>query len=222
MKQIILLGFVVSMFVGCTKYNSIDTGLAQKKYSGNMYEYFHSNSYDWDSLLIMIDYLGLEEYFTGKNAEYDTVTFFGPTNNSIRRWIYNFTDGYDNMGFLKYKYHSVKETIDGVGFDKCKNILLSHIVKGKYEVVDIPRGTGTNDQSGIIFIGAAGNSFRVYSFRETFNDVPETGAVRLYIKGGIDFTKDIDVASTDIEPTNGIVHSLAYGYILGELTGQEK
>ena len=78
MKQIILLGLLVSMVVGCTKYNSIDTGLAQKKYSGNMYEYFHSNTYDWDSLLVLVDYMGLEEYFTGEKEGYETVTFFGP------------------------------------------------------------------------------------------------------------------------------------------------
>lgn len=83
MKQIVLLGLLVSSFVGCTKYNAVDTGLAQKKFPGNMYEYLHSDSYNWDSLLMFIDYLGLEEYFTGKKAGYEEVTFFGPTNHSI-------------------------------------------------------------------------------------------------------------------------------------------
>lgn len=32
MKQIILLGLLLSVFVGCTKYNEINTGIAQKKY----------------------------------------------------------------------------------------------------------------------------------------------------------------------------------------------
>ena len=61
MKQIILLGLLLSVFVGCTKYNEINTGIAQKKYPGNMYEYFHSDSYNWDSLLLLIDYTGLKE-----------------------------------------------------------------------------------------------------------------------------------------------------------------
>ena len=55
MKQIVLLGLLVSSFVGCTKYNAVDTGLAQKKFPGNMYEYLHSDSYNWDSLLMFID-----------------------------------------------------------------------------------------------------------------------------------------------------------------------
>ena len=75
MKQIILLGLLVLSFIGCTKYNQIDTGLAQKKYPGNMYEYLHSDSYNWDSLLVFIDYLGLEDYFTGKKAGYEEITF---------------------------------------------------------------------------------------------------------------------------------------------------
>ena len=75
MKQIVLLGLLVSSFVGCTKYNAVDTGLAQKKFPGNMYEYLHSDSYNWDSLLMFIDYLGLEEYFTGKKAGYEEITF---------------------------------------------------------------------------------------------------------------------------------------------------
>lgn len=77
MKQIILLGLLLSVFVGCTKYNEINTGIAQKKYPGNMYEYFHSDSYNWDSLLLLIDYTGLKEYFTGEKEGYETITFFG-------------------------------------------------------------------------------------------------------------------------------------------------
>ena len=216
MKQIILLGLLVSMVVGCTKYNSIDTGLSQKKYSGNMYEYFHSNTYDWDSLLVLVDYMGLEEYFTGEKEGYETVTFFGPPNHSIRRWMYSFKS-YNDMGIVTYKYHSMKEVVDGEGVEKCKKLILSHLVKGKYEVEDIPMGTSGDKESGIIFTGAADNTFRVFSFRETFNGVPETGAIRLYVRGGLNYSTSIDVASTDIEPTNGIVHSLAYGFTLGQL-----
>ena len=221
MKQILLVGVFVSIFIGCTKYNSIDTGLAQKKFTGNMYEYFHSNSYDWDSLLILIDYTGLKDYFTGEKEGYERITFFGPTNNSLRRWMYGFKS-YDNMGNAVYTYHSIKEAVDGIGLEKCKNILLSHIVKGKFEVKDIPRGTGSDNESGVVFTGGSDNTFRVYSFRETYNGVAETGAIRLYIMGGINFSTAIDVASTDIEPENGIVHSLAYGYIFGQLTGQTR
>lgn len=217
MKRIILLGLLLSVFVGCTKYNQIDTGIAQKKYPGNMYEYFHSDSYNWDSLLLLIDYTGLKEYFTGEKEGYETITFFGPTNHSIRRWMYSF----DIPGGGPFPpvelYRSMKELVDGEGVETCREIILQHVVKGKYEVKDIPRGTSGDPASGIIFTPAAGFDFRVYSFRETYDDMPESGAVVLYLGTGEDYKTTLDIASTDIEPTNGIVHSMSYSYTVGNI-----
>lgn len=215
MKQIVLLSLLMAAFVGCTKYNAVDTGIAQKKYPGNMYEYLRSDSYNWDSLLVLIECTGLKEYFTGEKSGYEEITFFGPTNHSIRRKIYE--KYHWDFGTKIYDYHSVKEFVEGEGIEKCQKLLLGHIVKGKYEVKNIPRGTQADSESGIVFTSAAGTTFRVYSFHEPYDDVPETGPIVLYIKGGVGMSRNIDVASTDIEPTNGIVHSLSYGFTLGEL-----
>lgn len=224
MKQVILLGLLLSVFVGCTKYNQIDTGIAQKKYPGNMYEYFQSDSYNWDSLLLLIDYTGLKEYFTGEKEGYETITFFGPTNHSIRRWMYSF----DRPGFFPWDppvepYRSMKALVDGVGVNACRDSILNHVVKGKYEVKDIPRGTSSDPSSGIIFTSATGFKFRVFSFQEPYDQIPEAGAVVLYLgtgensETGIKYTTIYDIASTDIEPTNGIVHSMSYSYTVGKL-----
>lgn len=215
MKQVILLGLLITMFIGCTKYNSIDTGLAQKKYPGNMYEYFQSDSYNWDSLLVFIEYTGLKEYFTGEKTGYEEITFFGPTNLSIRRAIWG-KRSWGANGW-EYEHTSVKEFVEDKGIAYCQELILRHIVKGKYEVKDIPRGTDADSESGIIFTSAFGSTFRVFSFRTPYSDTPDTGPVVLYVKGGVNMKTSIDVASTDIEPTNGIVHSLAYGFTWGEL-----
>ena len=89
-------------------------------------------------------------------------------------------------------------------------------MKGKYEVKDIPRGTDDNAESGMIMISVNGSKFRIYSFQEPYEETPEAGPVVLYIRGGKYMDTKIDVASTDIEPTNGIVHSLAYAFTLGQ------
>ena len=217
MKQIILLGLLLSVFIGCTKYNQIDTGIARKKYPGNMYEYFHSDSYNWDSLLLMIEYTGTKEYFTGEKAGYEESTFFGPTNHSIRRKMFEETQLNTETWVQEPIYKSVKAYVEAKGVEYCKELILRHVVKGKYEVKDIPRGTSDDDASGVIFTSAFGSTFRVFSFREPYEKVPEAGAVVLYIKGGMNMSTSIDVASTDIEPTNGIVHSLAYGFTWGQL-----
>ena len=213
MKQSILLGILLSAFVSCTKYNQIDTGLAKAKFNGNMYEYFQSNSYDWDSLLVLIEYTGVKEYFTGEKEGYENITFFGPTNHSIRRKMFEKSHWNSNYTEKIYDYHSMREFVDGVGVEQCRTWILRHIVKGKYKVEDIPRGTSTDAASGITFESAAGSTFRVFSLQETYAGIPEAGAVVLYIVS----TTSIDVASTDIQPNNGIVHSLAYGYTFGQL-----
>lgn len=40
MKQILLVGVFVSIFIGCTKYNSIDTGFGTKEIHGEYVRVF--------------------------------------------------------------------------------------------------------------------------------------------------------------------------------------
>ena len=63
---------------------------------------------------------------------------------------------------------------------------------------------------------------RVYSFQGTYNGVAETGAIRLYIMGGINFSTAIDVASTDIETENRIDPFFGLWILFGQLTGQTR
>ena len=87
MKKILLAISIVLTIVSCTTdYNMNNTGLANGKFDGTMYDYFHSDSYNWDSLIIMIDRAGLQDLFNGEVEGYEEITFWGPTNNSIRRW----------------------------------------------------------------------------------------------------------------------------------------
>ena len=52
-------GAIVVMILflcSCTKYNYIDGGGANGIHDCTMWEYFHTNSYDWDSTVIMIEH----------------------------------------------------------------------------------------------------------------------------------------------------------------------
>lgn len=51
-----------------------------------MWEYFHTDSYNWDSTIIMIEHAGLKSLFDG-TGEYEQITFFGLTNLSILRYM---------------------------------------------------------------------------------------------------------------------------------------
>lgn len=238
MKYILFMA-IFSLLISCnTKYNIIDTGLANGKFDGNMYEYLQSNSYDWDSTRLMVERANLVDLFEGKREGFEQITFFGPTNHSIRRYM------------LDNDIASIAEMDE----EFCYEMIMRCVVKGKHMRDDIPRGKNTvsedsdddwddsgddwddsgdewenenidseNDTDiyqgtgGTVFTGAMGNRFWIYSFQESYNDVAGVGAVVLYIKSLETGGTMIDVASTDIEPTNGVVHSLHYNFTLGEL-----
>ena len=221
MRSIVFSVVVLFLFSCNTKYNIIDTGLANGKFAGNMYEYLQSNHYDWDSTVLMIKKADLVDLFEGKRAGYEKITFFGPSNHSIRKYMLD--NGYT--------------CVDEMGEELCYEMIMKCVVKGKYMREDIPAGkpvvnTDTDDEwndklsenpdvycgeGGVIFTGEMGNRFWIYSFQESYEKVPGVGAVVLYIVSLETGGTQIDVASTNIEPTNGVVHSLHYNFVLGNL-----
>ena len=54
MRNIGIILVLLSLFSCETKYNYIDSGLANGRFDGTMYDYLHSNSYDWDSTLLLV------------------------------------------------------------------------------------------------------------------------------------------------------------------------
>lgn len=205
MKFILAIIILVTLFSCETKYNIIDTGLANGDHHCSMYEYFKGDPDNWDSTRLMIDRAGLQELFEGDHPEYDSITFFGPTNMPIRRWM------------LVQKYKKISD----IPVEICKQEILRHVVKGIYLRDDIARGVkgegskiGTGGQ---ILKGGIGNEFWIYSFREAYYGVPDAGTVNLYILSLSDSKMKIDVASTNIRTYTGIVHSLSDYYTFGTL-----
>lgn len=206
MKRYVLLVFMgVMMFTSCsTKYNYIDTGLADGEFEGNMYEYLQSNSYDWDSTVLLIERAGLVDLFEGKREGFEKITFFGPTNLSIIRWMIQ--EGY--------------ETIEDVPVELCNELILRHVVKGETRRDDVPRGEVVLGQlqgnGGQVMTSLWGTEFWIYSHQDSYENIPGVGPIILYIVS-LDKRTSINVASTNIETTTGVVHSLQYDYTLGEL-----
>ena len=201
----ILLGLFLFALCSCeTKYNYIDSGLANGRFEGTMFEYLHSSSYDWDTTARMVERAGLQDLFEGKRAGYEEITFFGPTNLSILRWM------------IEQDYDSVEE----IPVEVCEELILRHIVKGIHRRDDIPRGEQILGQvqgtGGEVFTSAFGTKFWIYSFQKPYENIPGVGAIQLYIKS-LDTQNSIDVVSTDIETDNGMVHSLNYSYTMGQL-----
>ena len=198
---------VALTIVSCTTdYNMNNTGLANGKFDGTMYDYFHSDSYNWDSLIIMIDRAGLQDLFNGEVEGYEEITFWGPTNNSIRRWMLEGGTG-------------VPKRLKDLSPEECRKYVMAHVVKGKTMLNDIPRGTINmgSVSGGMTMYGEDNkNEMWVYTEQLPYNGVIDVGAVIIKIRSMRTLVA-IDIASCNIEPTTGVVHSLHPNYTLGEL-----
>lgn len=206
MNTILRLLLIVSVLgIGvnaCTTSDFIKTGLSNGKHDMTMYEYFETDSYNWDSTLLMIRTAGLEDLFRGT----DSITFFGPTNHSIRRYMLE---------------NDIKR-VEDMGADFCRETLLRHVMKGKVMREEFPRGVDNTEgaelvgEGGQVYTMLGGNQIWGYTFQEPYMDTAETGPIVLHVTS-IDGKMEIPIASTDIEPNNGVVHSLGYDFTLGEM-----
>ena len=96
---------------------------------------------------------------------------------------------------------------------------MAHVVKGKTMLNDIPRGTINmgSVSGGMTMYGEDNkNEMWVYTEQLPYNGVIDVGAVIIKIRS-MRTLVDIDIASCNIEPTTGVIHSLHPNYTLGEL-----
>ena len=96
---------------------------------------------------------------------------------------------------------------------------MAHVVKGKTMLNDIPRGSinlGSASGGMTMYGGDNNNEMWVYTEQLPYNGVIDVGAVIIKIRS-MRTTTEIDIASCNIEPATGVVHSLHPNYTLGEL-----
>ena len=189
----------------CTKYNYINGGTANGIHDCTMWEYFHTNSYDWDSTVVMIEHAGLKSLFDG-TGEYKQITFFGLTSNSI----------------LRYMLENNYERVTDIPVGKCQDIIQKLVAPKRIMLNDVPRGNRIQsgggiesafvEYDGLVFDCIRGSLF-LWTQRMAYNDIEDTGEIALYIASrNQDGTRNERVASTDIQTTNGVVHSLNYDF----------
>ena len=196
---------MVLCFFSCTKYNYINGGTANGIHDCTMWEYFHTNSYDWDSTVVMIEHAGLKSLFDG-TGEYKQITFFGLTSNSI----------------LRYMLENNYERVTDIPVGKCQDIIQKLVAPKRIMLNDVPRGNRIQsgggiesafvEYDGLVFDCIRGSLF-LWTQRMAYNDIEDTGEIALYIASrNQDGTRNERVASTDIQTTNGVVHSLNYDF----------
>ena len=153
----------------------------------------------------MIEHAGLKSLFDG-TGEYKQITFFGLTSNSI----------------LRYMLENNYERVTDIPVGKCQDIIQKLVAPKRIMLNDVPRGNRIKsgggiesafvEYDGLVFDCIRGSLF-LWTQRMAYNDIEDTGEIALYIASrNQDGTRNERVASTDIQTTNGVVHSLNYDF----------
>lgn len=216
LKYLALVLMVITMASGCKKYEHfIDTGVTDAKFNGNMLQYLESKPLNFDTLSQVIKLAGMEDVFKNEN-----ITFFAPQDPSIGASI----DLLNNYLSLTGK-DSVKRLSD-IKPKVWKEVLSMYIYKGTNRLKDYSQvdtlaldtyaGQGylsynkTPMNIGVIFNDAKSGT------KENPITIKYAGYRQLMISYIPDQSKpksfwfNAPVSSSDINPNNGIVHSIRF------------
>ena len=214
MKKIVIIIFVLVGFAACdTQQDVIDTGISSPYFEGNMMEYLRSDAYNWELTVQMIERAGLTDLFEGRVDSLPEITFFAPKSYSVLRFLLDSRHKDQSEGIFV--------TVNDVPVERCREIILKYVVKGKHlketigfrnmdYVISDPKQNGGTD-----FKCLGGNVVRAYLERTPYGGVPDAGAVVMMLHSLRE--GKVPMATLDIQPTNGVVHALNYGHELGKI-----
>lgn len=215
MKKIMILLIVVTTFFSCeTKQVIIDTGVADPVYPGNIMNYLRSDDYNWALTVQMIERAGLTDLFEGKVDTLPQITFWGPKSASILRFLLDSQHKDPSSGIFL--------SVSDIPVEMCREFILKHVVKGRYLKDHIAYRNkdyyiGAQEQDGGTDLNClGGNAVRAYLEKSPYAGVPDAGPVIMKLFS-LDLQREVPVVTPDIQPANGVVHALGYGYEFGAI-----
>lgn len=215
-KALTFIGCLALILAGCKKFEHYqDTGVTNAKFDGTIMQYLDSKPFQFDTLSQVIRLAGMEAVFSKEN-----ITFFAPQDPSIGRAI-NYLNNYLNLTGRD----SVK-TLADIKPKAWREILSMYVFNGTNRLKDYHQvdtlALDTYSGQGHLALNNKAMNIGV-----VFNDAVN-GPVdnRTTIKYGgyrqlmISYIPDLaypksfwinaKVSSSDINPTNGIVHALRF------------
>lgn len=210
--QLVVAIITIPLFMSnCTNDNYlIDGGKSNPYYDGTMMEFLQSRSSKEDpkndyfsDLIEIIKLADMEKVF-----EEDDITFFAPTNWSIRRSFDLLNKEWYQMGNDSIK--SLKQIKPSVW----KQYLSMYILKDKYLLKDIPQidTVAIAAYPGQTYISQGGLPMNAGVVYGDANGVKYVGPRQILYSYIYDITiSDMEnayVATSDIQPRNGVVHVL--------------
>ncbi|MFY0254534.1 fasciclin domain-containing protein [Chitinophaga sp. 30R24] len=199
------------LFTACKKDYYVDSGLANLYYNGTIYDYLAKNPFLFDTMAYIVEKAGLKE-----TLQKDSVTFFCPTDQSIR--------GVMNQ-LNAYRYSMVEDSVhlEDIPGEVWRLFLQRYLLKGKYLAKRFARIDPVNVYAypGINYVMDNGYIMNIGLIYQDYNGVEAVGARILRLT---DITYDpqtfsnnpyVIVATSDIQPVNGILHVLNIEHTFG-------
>jgi hypothetical protein len=195
-----------------------DGGVTNPKFNGTILQYLQSNPTKFDTIVQIIKIAGMEDAFTKEN-----ITFFAPTDEVVRRTIGQVNSSVELLrGRLNDQlYNKNKDTIrklTDIPPAIWKKYLMRYMFKGTFLLKDYPQLDFSLRPlyPGGYYYGYNGDLANIGVVFNTANTVRYAGYRQLCIASITDqsnpsafWFKSAPVATSDVQPTNGVVHVLA-------------
>ncbi|UIR55383.1 fasciclin domain-containing protein [Sphingobacterium sp. SRCM116780] len=225
MKNLMKISFmmlIASMILfSCKKEDYIDTGIHDPKFNGTTWQYLESRPELFDTLMVALKIAKLDDVI--KNEE---VTFFAPPDKSILKSVWKLNESLFRMG------QDTITTLDQVRPEVWRKFLSKYIIKGKYLAKDFnqmdtlnlaafPGGVYKNYEGTDMNIGVLYNDIKTSSntgtqiikyagYRQLYLNFPYSVAVPDEEQDYFIPFLTAPVATSDIQPTNGVLHVLQF------------
>ncbi|MGM9477791.1 hypothetical protein ACS5PU_15275 [Pedobacter sp. GSP4] len=214
MKKLIFACAAVLLILNACKRDEYyrEGGLADPNFQGNMLQYLQAKKVPFDTVAKIVKLAGMESMFSN-----DDFTFFAFDDDVIKRTIGTVkTDGLNN--FLFYAGKDTVKTLDQISPLIWRKYLLRYMFKGvnrlkDYQQIDFDV---KSVYPGGLYYSLGGNISNIGVTYATANNIKYIGYRQLNLTYIPDASKPNDnwyinaVASSDIKPTNGVVHALAF------------
>ncbi|MCC8424884.1 fasciclin domain-containing protein [Mucilaginibacter sp. UR6-11] len=211
----VILAITVS---SCSKDNYYkDGGVVDPKFNGTILQYLQSHS-KFDTIARIVKIAGMEDIFSKEN-----ITFFAPTDEVVRRTIgivngnIPLLQGGLNQTLFDLKKDTIKK-LEDISPAIWRKYLMRYVFKGKFLLKDYPQLDFSLRPlyPGGYYYGYNGDLANIGVVFNTVNTVKYAGYRQLTIQIVVDPSNPSNyyfgaapVASSDIQPTNGVIHVLA-------------
>ncbi|PST82068.1 hypothetical protein C7T94_14770 [Pedobacter yulinensis] len=215
LKNVILISAIFMAVLGACKRDEyyLDGGKAKADYPGSMMKYFEDKKVPFDTIANLIKLAGLEPTFAKEDF-----TFFAPDDDVIKRTVGNVNIDGSLNNLLFWANRDTIKTLNQVNPAIWKKFLQRYMFRGNNRLKDYTQidPNVLSIHPGGLFYNYNNEVFNIGVIFYDANQIKYGGYRQLVIHYIPDVSRPKDnwiknlVASSDIKPTNGVVHTLAY------------